>query len=194
MKHLILFTITLVSCWSLEIGAPAPGFSAKDTNGKIHRLSDYKGKVVVLEWKNHHCPFVVKHYATNNMQSLQKELVADGVIWFSILSSAPGKQGHVSAEQANQIIKNENSAASAALMDTAGVIGRRYGAKKTPHMYVIDVAGNLAYQGAIDDNRSARKQAVEGARNYVREAVNALLNGKTVKVTSTEAYGCSVKY
>lgn len=194
MKHLVLLMMTLVSCWSLEIGAPAPGFSAQDSNGKLHRLSDYKGKIVVLEWKNHHCPFVVKHYATNNMQSLQRELVGDGVVWFSVLSSAPGKQGHVSAEQANQIIESENSAASAALMDTAGVIGRRYEAKKTPHMFVIDAEGNLAYQGAIDDNRSARQQAVEGARNYVREAVKALLKGKSVEIPSTEAYGCSVKY
>lgn len=194
MRFISLFLINLTICWSLEIGKDAPGFAAKDTNGAIHRLADYKGKIVVLEWKNHRCPYVVKHYATSNMQNLQRDLVGKGIIWFSILSSAPGKQGHVSAEEANTIIENEKSAASAVLMDTAGVIGRRYSAKKTPHMFVIDKAGKLAYQGAIDDNSSARKASVKGALNYVNEAVSALQLDHKISITSTEAYGCSVKY
>ena len=194
MKLFGLFLITIGISWSIEIGSEAPKFAAKDTNGEIHRLADYKGKIVVLEWKNHGCPYVVKHYATDNMQALQRELVDKGVVWFSILSSAPGKQGHVSTEEANRIIADEKSAASAALMDVAGVIGRRYSAKKTPHMFVIDKVCNLAYQGAIDDNSSFFKSTVEGARNYVREAVSALISYETIAVPVTEAYGCSVKY
>ncbi len=194
MRFISLFLITVSFGWSLEIGVDAPSFAAKDTNGVIHRLADYKGKIVVLEWKNHRCPYVVKHYATNNMQNLQRDLVGKGVVWFSILSSAPGKQGHVSPEEANSIVDAENSEASAVLMDTAGVIGRRYSAKKTPHMFVIDTAGKLAYQGAIDDNSSARKATVEGAQNYVRDAVAALQANQKISITSTEAYGCSVKY
>lgn len=194
MRLFLIFVMVIANCWSLEIGAPAPGFTAKDTNGNVHRLSDYKGKIVVLEWKNHHCPFVVKHYASNNMQKLQKELVNENLVWFSVLSSAPGKQGHVSAEEANQIIADEKSAATAALMDSAGVLGRRYEARTTPHMFVIDKEGNLAYQGAIDDNRSASQSSIEGARNYVKDAVEALLKGQEVAVPSTQAYGCSVKY
>lgn len=194
MRLFCLFFITISMGWSLEIGTEAPDFAAKDTNGKVHRLTDYKGKIVVLEWKNHRCPFVVKHYATDNMQSLQRESVAKGVVWFSILSSAPGKQGHVDADEANRIIADEKSAASAVLLDVAGVIGRRYLAKKTPHMFVIDEQGNLAYQGAIDDNSSIRQSTVKGASNYVREAVSALLTKSKIAVPVTEAYGCSVKY
>ena len=194
MRFISLILITINITWSLEIGVEAPGFTAKDTNGKIHRLSEYKGKIVVLEWKNHRCPYVVKHYATNNMQNLQRDLVSKGVVWMSVLSSAPGKQGHVSAQEANAIIENENSAASAVLMDTAGAIGRRYSAKKTPHMFVIDENGLLAYQGAIDDNSSARQSTVAGALNYVKEAVSALQSNQKIAVPTTEAYGCSVKY
>ena len=194
MRFISVFLITIGIGWTLEIGVDAPSFAAKDTNGVIHRLADYKGQIVVLEWKNHRCPYVVKHYATNNMQNLQQDLVAKGVVWFSILSSAPGKQGHVSVEEANAIVENEKSAASAVLMDTAGVIGRRYSAKKTPHMFVIDKAGKLAYQGAIDDNSSARQSTVEGALNYVKEAVSALQSNRKISTPTTEAYGCSVKY
>ena len=194
MRFISLILITINITWSLEIGVEAPGFTAKDTNGKIHRLSEYKGNIVVLEWKNHRCPYVVKHYATNNMQNLQRDLVSKGVVWMSVLSSAPGKQGHVSAQEANAIIENENSAASAVLMDTAGAIGRRYSAKKTPHMFVIDENGLLAYQGAIDDNSSARQSTVAGALNYVKEAVSALQSNQKIAVPTTEAYGCSVKY
>ena len=194
MRFISLILITINITWSLEIGLEAPGFTAKDTNGKIHRLSEYKGNIVVLEWKNHRCPYVVKHYATNNMQNLQRDLVSKGVVWMSVLSSAPGKQGHVSAQEANAIIENENSAASAVLMDTAGAIGRRYSAKKTPHMFVIDENGLLAYQGAIDDNSSARQSTVVGALNYVKEAVSALQSNQKIAVPTTEAYGCSVKY
>ena len=194
MRFISLILITINITWSLEIGVEAPGFTAKDTNGEIHLLSEYKGNIVVLEWKNHRCPYVVKHYATNNMQNLQRDLVSKGVVWLSVLSSAPGKQGYVSAQEANAIIENENSAASAVLMDTAGVIGRRYSAKKTPHMFVIDENGLLAYQGAIDDNSSARQSTVAGALNYVKEAVSALQSNQKIAVPTTEAYGCSVKY
>ena len=194
MRFISLILITINITWSLEIGVEAPGFTAKDTNGEIHLLSEYKGNIVVLEWKNHRCPYVVKHYATNNMQNLQRDLVSKGVVWLSVLSSAPGKQGHVSPQEANAIIENENSAASAVLMDTAGAIGRRYSAKKTPHMFVIDENGLLAYQGAIDDNSSARQSTVAGALNYVKEAVSALQSNQKIAVPTTEAYGCSVKY
>jgi peroxiredoxin len=175
-------------------GKPAPAFKAVDVNGKPVSLADFRGKTVVLEWTNHECPFVQKHYKSGNMQNLQKAAAAEGVVWLTLLSSAPGEQGHVSVEQAKQLTAERNAAPGNVLFDTDGRIGKLYGAQVTPHMYVIDAKGVLAYAGAIDDKPSTRLADVDGARNYVREAVAAAKAGKTMDPPVTRAYGCTIKY
>ncbi len=157
-------------------------------------LSSYKGKYVVLEWMNPECPFIRKHYGTGNMQALQKEAVQKGAVWFSVDSSAAGKQGHLTAEQARVFQQEENNAATAILLDSDGAVGRLYGAKTTPHMFVINPAGVLIYAGAIDDKPSADPDDVKTAVNYVRQALNEAMAGKPVSVAQTKSYGCSVKY
>lgn len=177
-------------------GMHAPAFELADTNGKTHRLADYRGKVVVLEWLNHGCPYVRGHYDAGNMQALQREYTAKGVVWLSVNSSAPGKQGHYPPAHANQLTRTKNAAPTAVLLDSDGKVGRSYGAKTTPHMFVIDGAGKVVYNGAIDDNTTARKTAkdIEGARNFVRLALGSVLAGRPVETPSTKPYGCSVKY
>lgn len=179
---------------SAEIGKPAPDFSLKDTAGTEHSLSDFKGKIVVLEWTNYGCPFVKKHYESGNMQKLQKTYTGKGVVWLSICSSAKGKQGYFTAEEWPKKLKAWDVKCTALMPDPTGKVGKMYGAKTTPHMYVIDGDGKLAYQGAIDDNRSWDPKTIEGATNYVAEVLDALLAGDKVKVTETKPYGCSVKY
>lgn len=176
------------------IGESAPDFTLTDTHGNSHSLSDYAGQIVVLEWINHECPFVRKHYESGNMQRLQAEITADGGAWLVINSSAPGLQGHTDAETANALIEQTGSRETARLLDHDGVVGRLYDAKVTPHMYVIDTDGILVYNGAIDSNPSADPATIEGATNYVREAVNALRAGEPVEVATTRPYGCTVKY
>jgi peroxiredoxin len=178
----------------VKIGAPAPNFTAVDSNGKNHNLSDFKGKTVVLEWTNHDCPFVKKHYETNNMQKLQKSATTQGVVWLSIISSAPGQQGFVNGAKANELTKSRNAAPTAVILDPDGKIGKLYGARTTPHMFVIAPNGNLAYMGAIDDKPSANKDDVATAKNFVAEALSAIKAGKPVAVATTQPYGCSVKY
>jgi peroxiredoxin len=175
-------------------GKPAPAFQAKDVNGKTVKLSDFRGKTVVLEWTNHECPFVQKHYKSGNMQTLQKQAGAEGIVWLTLLSSAPGEQGHVSAAEAKQLTTERNAAPGNVLFDTDGKIGKMYGAQVTPHMYVIDPKGMLTYIGAIDDKPSTRLADVDGARNYVREALGALKAGKPMDPPVTRAYGCTIKY
>lgn len=177
-----------------EIGKKAPEFALMDIQGKTHKLSEYEGKVVVLEWINHGCPFVKKHYNSGNMQSLQKKYTAENVVWLSICSSAKGKQGHMTSKEWQKRVKSDDSAATAVLIDEDGKVGRLYGAKTTPHMYVIDQKGNLAYMGAIDNKASTDQEDIPGARNWVSEAVDSLLAGKPVEVAATVSYGCSVKY
>lgn len=177
-----------------EIGKPAPAFTAVDSNGKTHNLSDFRGKTVVLEWTNHECPYVVKHYSTNNMQGLQKAAASDGVVWLSVISSAKGEQGHVSGEKANELTKERNAAPTAVLIDEAGTIGRAYEARTTPHMFVINAEGTLAYMGGIDDRPTANKADVEGATNYVKLALDSIKEGKPVEQAVTRPYGCSIKY
>ncbi len=177
-----------------EVGKPAPNFILIDSNGETHRLSDYKGKRVVLEWLNHGCPFVVKHYGSGNMQALQRTYTEQDVIWFSICSSAPGTQGHMSPEEANQTIKEKNVAATAVLIDEDGTVGRLYDARRTPEMYVIDEDGILVYRGAIDSNSSADPATIPDATNYVAEALNAIAAGNPVPTPVTRPYGCTVKY
>ncbi len=155
---------------------------------------DFRGKTVVLEWTNHECPFVQKHYNSGNMQGLQKLAAGEGIVWLTLLSSAPGTQGHVSASEAKQLNAERNAAPGNVLFDNDGKIGRMYGAQTTPHMYVIDPKGVLAYIGAIDDKPSANPADVATARNYVRDALAAVKAGKPMDPALTRAYGCSIKY
>jgi peroxiredoxin len=176
------------------IGAPAPDFTAKDIDGQEHRLSALKGKFVVLEWHNQGCPYVVKHYDTGNMQRLQKELTGQGVVWLTVISSALGKQGFVTPEQEKKYLAEKQAAPSEVLVDPDGTVGKLYGAKTTPHMFVIDDKGVLVYGGAIDDKSSTNHAEVATAKNYVRAAYDEVKSGKPVSVGSTAPYGCSVKY
>jgi peroxiredoxin len=177
-----------------KVGVAAPAFTATATTGKPVSLADQRGKIVVLEWTNHDCPYVVKHYSTNNMQALQKEATGQGVVWLTIISSAPGTQGHVSPAQADELTASRKASPTAVLLDPAGVVGKMYGATNTPHMYVVDKAGLLQYAGAIDDRPTTRRSDVQGAHNYVREALQAVAAGQPVKTPATRAYGCTVKY
>ncbi|MDA0293652.1 MAG: thioredoxin family protein [Verrucomicrobia bacterium] len=177
-----------------EVGQPAPGFTLTDSNGQSHNLSDFKGKFVVLEWLNHGCPFVIKHYDSGSMQKLQKEYTGQDVIWLSVVSSAPGKQGHLSPAETNQAKEEKGSAATAILIDGGGTVGQLYGAKVTPELYVINPAGDLIYAGAIDDKKSVDPADVAGATNHVKQALDEALAGQPVSTPRTEPYGCSIKY
>lgn len=190
---LVLFGVTTFA-QNAKLNEQAPDFKLKDSNGKEHSLSDFKGKVVVLEWVNFDCPFVKKHYNSKNMQSLQLKYTKKDVVWLSICSSAEGKQGNFSNEVINDRIKNHNAKMSAYLIDADGKVGKMYGAKTTPHMYVIDKDGKLVYVGAIDDKPSTDVADVKEAKNYVSAALDELLTGKTVSFQSSTSYGCSVKY
>jgi len=175
-------------------GAPAPVFAAQDIAGKTVRLGDFTGKTVVLEWTNNGCPFVQKHYTSGNMQALQRRHTEAGGIWFVVASSAPGRQGYVTPDDARADLSRWESAPSRFLLDPDGVMGHLYDARATPHMVVIDRSGKLAYIGAIDDIPSADPRDVKTAKNYVAAALDELAAGKPVTVAATRAYGCSVKY
>jgi AhpC/TSA family protein len=179
---------------AVQTGTPAPAFTGTDTKGVEHTLAAYRGKTVVLEWTNHECPYTAKHYATGNMQALQAAATGAGVIWLTVASSRPGEQGHVDAATADRLTQRRNAKPTAVLLDPAGRIGHLYDARTTPHMFVIDGAGMLVYMGAIDDRPTASPASVQGARNYVREALDALAAGRPVAVASTRPYGCSIKY
>ena len=176
------------------IGQPAPAFKGIDSNGIEHSLSDFEGKTVVLEWTNNGCPYVRKHYDSGNMQSLQAEATEDGIIWLTIASSAEGKQGYLTAEETNELIQEEDAHATARILDPSGLIGSAYDAKTTPHMFVIDPAGNLVYQGAIDNDPGFKPEGIKEAKNYVKAAWQSVAAGEPVSVTTTQPYGCSVKY
>ena len=177
-----------------ELGAVAPQFTMIDTNGNEVSTSDLVGKTVVLEWTNHGCPFVQKHYDSGNMQALQSEATGDDIVWLSIISSAEGKQGSVNAEEANQLTEDRNAAPSHVLLDAEGVVGKAYDARTTPHMFIIDPDGKVAYMGGIDDNPSANPADIEGAQNYVRTALSEMKDGKAVSTPASRPYGCNVKY
>lgn len=172
----------------------APDFSLSNTQGEQVSLADLRGKFVVLEWTNHLCPFVVKHYDSGNMQAQQKQATDDGVIWLSIISSAPGKQGHVSAEQARELTSSRGAAPSHVLFDGDGAVGRAYGAKTTPHMYLIDPQGTLLYMGGIDSIPSADQADLKKATQYLPVALRQAQAGEPVDPAQTRPYGCSVKY
>ncbi len=194
MAMAIIFATVSPALAQVESGTPAPQFSATDTEGKPVSLSALKGKPVVLEWSNHKCPFVVKHYESGNMQKIQKAAAEQGAVWMTILSSAEGKQGYVSDEEANALTKEHDAHPAHVIRDVSGEIGRMYGAKTTPHMYVIDAEGTLVYQGAIDDKPTADQADIEGATNYVTNALDALKDGKLPEISTTQPYGCAVKY
>lgn len=177
------------------VGQAAPDFTTTDIDGKAVKLSELKGKIVVLEWNNPECPFVIKHYDTKNMQKLQAEATAKpDVVWLTINSSAEGQQGSVDATKAKEYLTKSEAKPSHYILDAKGEIGQLYQAKTTPHMFVVDKEGVLAYAGAIDDNPTPRHEGVEGAKNYVRAAIESLEAGKTVDVATSNPYGCGVKY
>jgi hypothetical protein len=177
-----------------KVGEAAPAFSLTDSSGAPRALADFAGKTVVLEWTNHECPFVKKHYNAANIPGQQRMATADEVVWLVINSSAPGKQGHVDGPTANQIAAGWKAAQTHYLFDPSGEVGRAYAAKTTPHMYVVDPTGVLRYAGAIDSIPSADTGDIPEATQYVTQALTELAAGKTVSVANTQPYGCSIKY
>ena len=202
MKRSILFpiTIALILCAAplliaaAKVGDAAPDFTATASSGKTYRLSSNLGKYVVLEWHNNGCPYVGKHYNSGNMQRLQKEWTAKGVVWLTILSSAPGKQGYVTASEENGYLEKMHAAPTAALLDPTGEIGHLYDAKTSPQMVVINPQGIVIYDGAIDDKPTTDLADVPGATNYVNLALEEAMAGKKIETPATRPYGCSVKY
>lgn len=176
------------------IGQPAPAFTVKDADGKTRSLSEFKGKTVVLEWHNQDCPYVKKHYGSGNMQSTQKKAVADGAAWLTVVSSGPGKQGYVTADQAKALTASQKATRTAFLLDPQGQVGRAYDAKTTPHMYVVDKTGKLVYMGGIDDKATANPADIASSKNYVLAALADVEAGRAVANPVTKPYGCSVKY
>jgi peroxiredoxin len=182
------------ACAASTVGEPAPAFTAVDANGKTRSLNEFKGKTVVLEWTNSGCPYVRKHYDSGNMQALQRSAANDGVVWLTVISSAPGTQGYVAGADARAWKAKEKAAHADLLLDPTGVVGRAYEAKTTPHMYVIDKTGKLAYMGGIDDRPSSDPDSLKGAKNYVVAALADVKAGRPVAQATTRPYGCSVKY
>lgn len=179
---------------SVATGARAPAFSVQDASGRTRTLAEFAGRTVVLEWTNHGCPYVRKHYDSNTMQTLQRDAIGDNVVWLQVISSRPGAQGYLDGAGVQARLRTDNAAPSATLLDPTGVMGRAYGARTTPHMYIINAEGVLVYQGAIDDRPSARPASLEGATSHVRAALADIAAGRAVRVADTTPYGCSVKY
>lgn len=177
-----------------KIGAPAPAFQAVDADGKTRSLSEFAGKTVILEWTNHDCPYVRKHYNSATMQTLQKDMAREGIVWLSVISSPVGEQGYVQGPEAKELSVKRDAAPAAVLLDPTSKVARAYAATTTPHMYIVDPNGKLAYMGAIDDKPSSNPASLNGAKSYVRQAVAELQAGKPVSEASTKAYGCAVKY
>jgi peroxiredoxin len=191
---LSLSTTALYAAESPAVGSAAPDFSLPDANGKTHSLSESKGKYVVLEWFNPECPFVKKHYGSGNMQKLQTEFTGKGVVWFSIDSSAAGAEGNLTPEQAQKVMQKWNTKQTALLLDPEGKAGRSYGARNTPHMFVINPDGKIIYEGAIDSKATPNPDDIAGSTNYVKVALDESMSGKPVSNANTRPYGCSVKY
>jgi len=176
------------------LGRPAPNFTLADANGRNVSLADFRGRTVVLEWNNPQCPFTRKHYDSGNMQRTQAAAAQAGVVWLTINSSGPGKQGHVNAAGARAYLSSSRATPAHYLLDPAGQVGRLYDARTTPHMFVINGAGTLVYAGAIDDRPTANPEDVQGARNHVLAALADVRAGRAVSVPTSRPYGCSVKY
>ena len=200
MKKLVHLSAILVAAalgvpgWAARVGEKAPDFMATDSHGVKRTLSENAGKYVVLEWHNNGCPFVRKHYNSGNMQKLQKEWTARGVVWLTVISSAPGKQGCVTAEEENAYVKQMNAVPTAVLLDPAGYLGHLYDAKTSPHMFIVNPSGTLIYNGAVDDQPTPDPASVAGATNYVSQALAEAMSGRPVSVPASRPYGCSVKY
>lgn len=202
MKHHLIATafgaaaiIASFAVSAAAVGQAAPDFTLTDVTGKVVKLSDFKGKHVVLEWTNPNCPFVVKHYGSNNMQSLQKESTGKNVVWLAVNSTAKSHQDYMAPAALSTKMKGEwRAAPSHLLMDESGKVGQSYQAKTTPHMYIVDPKGTLVYAGGIDDKRSANPADIKGAKNFVRAALDESLAGQSVRVSSAAPYGCSIKY
>src|SRR5438067_7413323 len=199
MKSLIivllsLVTIALYGAESPAVGSAAPEFSVPDANGKTHSLSEYKGKYVVLEWFNPECPFVKKHYGSDNMQKLQQEYTGKGVVWLTIDSNAPGTEGNLTAEQAQKVMNSWKTHQTALLLDPESKVARSYGAKNTPNMVVINPDGKIVYEGAIDSKATPNPADIPSSTNHVKAARDESLAGKPVSNAQTKPYGCSVKY
>ena len=203
MKKSLLVSILSIALLALsapvlaapQVGQPAPDFTVVDTAGVEHSLTDFAGKKVVLEWTNHECPFVVKHYGSDNMQG-QQRMGRDehDVVWLSVISPKPGAQGHVSPEQADELTANRNAYRTAVLLDESGDMGRAYDARVTPHMYIIDEDGVLQYMGGIDSNPSSNPADIPGATQYVVAALTEMAAGQPITDTMTRPYGCTIKY
>ena len=193
-SFLMSTTVAIATAQTIRIGAPAPAFKATDSNGKAESLDQYRGKYVVLEWHNQSCPYTKKHYTSGNMQSLQKEWTAKGVVWLTVISSAKGEQGYVTPYEENSYLSRMHAVPTAVLLDSDAKVARMYSAKTTPQMVVIDPAGKVIYDGAIDDRPTDDPGDVKGAKNYVNEALGAAMAGKPVPTPYTRPYGCSVKY
>jgi peroxiredoxin len=188
----IVFLIT--TALAVKVGDPAPGFTAIDSHGKPQKLSDYKGKYVVLEWHNQGCPYTRKHYESGNMQQLQKKWTDKGVVWFTVISSGPGMQGFVTPTQEDEYLQKMHASPTAVLMDVTGTLGHLYDAKTTPEMFVISPDGTVVYEGAIDDHPTTDQKDIAGAKNYVDAALSEAMASKPVAEAATRPYGCSVKY
>lgn len=186
--------LPLASAQGPRVGQQAPNFTATDSRGQTQTLSNFHGKFVVLEWHNNGCPYTIKHYESGNMQALQKEWTAKGVVWFTVISSAPGEQGYMTSSAENQYLARMHADPTAVLMDAGGKIGHLYDAKTTPQMVVIDPSGKIIYDGAIDNRPTTEESDIKGADNYVNDALTAAMAGKPVAVNHTRPYGCSVKY
>jgi len=199
MKTLLKLSLAFIatSLYAIDsppVGAQAPDFSLTDAAGKTQSLSQYKGKYVVLEWFNPECPFVKKHYGSGNMQKLQSEFTGKGVVWLTIDSSAPGFEGSLTADQATKVMSEQKLKSTAVLLDPEGKAGKAYGARNTPHMFIVSPEGKIVYEGAIDSKPSPNPADIAGATNYVKVALDESMSGKPVSTSSTRPYGCSVKY
>ncbi len=188
------FLLTSLPAVALPPNSIAPDFKGTDSSGAQQSLAKYRGKYVVLEWANQGCPYDRKHYLSGSMEALQKEWTAKGVVWLSVISSAPGEQGYVKPAEENEYLKKMHAVPTAAILDPTGQIGHFYDARTTPHIFVIDPTGKLIYQGAIDNQPSPDLETLKGARNYLSESLTAAMSGKPVPVAVTSPYGCSVKY
>jgi peroxiredoxin len=189
-----LVAATAFAAESPPVGSNAPDFSATDSKGKTHSLAQYKGKYVVLEWFNPECPFVKKHYGPGNMQKLQEDATSKGVVWLSVDSSAPGKEGNLTPDQAEKKLSEWKTKQTALLLDPDGKVGQAYGAKNTPHMFVINPEGKIVYEGAIDSKATPNPADIPSSTNYVKVALDESLGGKAVSTAQTKPYGCSIKY
>ena len=199
MNHYKSLFVTFLACTSIlqaavQNGAAAPDFALTDSAGVVRRLADFNGQYVVLEWTRHNCPFVIKYYENGDMQALQQELTDAEVVWLQIASSAPGKTGYLNAAQAEAVRKATETHSTALLLDTAGQVGRAYGARTTPHMFLINPEGVVIYQGAIDSIKSAKSEDIAKATNYVKAAYASAIAGEPVEKSITTPYGCGVKY